>query len=204
MTIEQFIKMYRHENNLTLTDFAKMINADISAVLGWEDDLVHPEIQYLYEISSVTGVPMHILVNKKALENYGIPRKRVVYNIGLHTLFEAVYDVKTFICFLDAISGAIRLTTPRIGTRGLLFLGHLPDNSKFDFISDMVGINDITFDYKKQMITLISQGNIMVINNKNIVAVKPCEYCNNKMYGFLFYRNNTTNPAFRLDIGIYY
>ena len=204
MTVGQFIKAYRHRNNLTLTSFAEIIGVDVSTVLNWEDDMVQPEIKHLYEISSATGTPMHILTNKKALERYGVPHKRVVYNIGLHTLFEAVYDIKTFICFLDAISSAIKLITSRTNIAALLFLEHLPDSPEFDFFSDTIGVQNIIFEYDKQIITLDLQEENMIIKGRDIVSIKPCGYFSNEAYGFLFYKDNTDKPDFRLDVRIYY
>ena len=192
MTIGAYIKKFRQKNSLTQAAFANIIGTDKQTISKWEREAAVPDapdvpdIKYLYEIARVTGLGMHFLTNPELLEKCDIPRKRAAFNVGLNTFYKNVHDVKTFCYFIDTLSKACDLVTPRMGLIGFLFPEYAPDAPDFDPDKDLIGVQRMVCDIEQESVTLHltkSHGSTE-LNAKTVLSIKPYACSNNEVYGF--------------------
>lgn len=202
MTVKRYVDEYRKKNHLSPSKFAEIMGIKETELSKLERKLKNPDTRLLYEVSDAMDIPMDILSDPQALERYGIQRRRTVYNIGLHTLFENVQDFKGFCYFLEAIHAACELITGEEGVTALFFQKRLPDELGFDFIKDSTPAH-VDFILERYQVKLsMPKGVYKKLSEESIKHVKPAGYFNNEVYGFRFVEKG--GSVFELHLGIRY
>lgn len=184
MKISEFIASYRELNKLSQEDFGKRVGVKKQTVCKWESGKSEPNSEKLFEISKVTGVPMHILVDEELLDKMGAPADSLSYNVGLNVLHNNIYNIESFLYFMNAILEIQDLLGIRDTLGGILYLEKFMESSEFDAIDDATPFVIDSIDFEHQEFTLFSEIGILSFNKNNIKDIEPYYINRNELYIF--------------------
>ena len=106
--VSQNLIRLRKENNLTQAEVAKLINYSDKAVSRWETGEVVPDLETIYALSEVFGVPVSSIIeerseDEKAEDTAPAIKQKILSQIFL--LFEVWFIVCTIFVYLNITKG---------------------------------------------------------------------------------------------------
>ncbi len=193
MSLGETIKRFRNKNNLTQTDFGKKIGVNKQIVSKWEKGTVIPSVANIYKIANYIGIEINDLVGEGICDNTNevlMYSKRMEYNIGLNVLYDRTQDFKTFYYFVDAITNAHNLLSPKDSNIGYLLLNTtIKDANSHE---EAISINSIYLNNNTIYFEVIDGEQIgqLPLHENNISYIEPVSFFNNEAYCFNVHLKN--------------
>lgn len=194
MEIGKLIKEYRIKNNMTQTQFGKIIGVNKQAVSKWENGTTTPEIHNLYSIAKEIGIEPSTII-KDFTEN--MPNSQFIhthkntYNIGLNSMFNYVNDYNSFYHFVDAIETLHSIIDTTSKLMGFVLINNSYKNTDDAKIIELIKCENDT-------ILLEFLDYSIIFSKNNVKKIERVDSYNNEAYAFNIYMKDLNNFYFQL------
>lgn len=203
LNVGNLIKEFRKKNNLTQTDFGKMIGVNKQTVSKWENGVIQPSTKKFYEIAQAVGASASSMINNEENEEDRpfIFAHRSQYDVGLNSVYRCIHNFESFCVFIDLLGSAHHLLEPHGEIIGFLLVDMTFNDPESD--EEAIPINSIFFDGKNIVVEILNY--TLDLTKENISSIEGAGFFNNEVYAINIYmkKKDNSNGFLQLLLGFH-
>ena len=205
--IGESVKKYRKKNNLTQSEFGKLIGVNKQSVSKWENGTLRPSIYHLYKISNIIDIKPEFLLygedNKKDDddEKLYVYTKKIERYVGLNSVYEHINDFNSFYKFVNMLSSAYQLLEPDTLNIGfILFDITYDDLTSNDMIVKNTHLIYSIFCYNDSVF-VESSVTTLAFTSEDVSRIERAGCFNNEQYAITIHMKDDPNRFCQLLLG---